>query len=401
MKSSKPRFRYFLSQANSPVQENGKIWNASLPMHRGRPGKQLRKADGISYGDYFSAARSFLKKNRYQLISSVAAAYFKREIKQKDIQEIHVFLEKHGEFYHPARIEMAVRNLKILFVLNVAISDSGRKYIDKEYRTLQRLNAGSSLSFLPRVYGLGEAVLKTGTDDEIRMFLGEWLEGYQEFHLSHDPTDGKTKIAVWDTDKGKFFLEKRETVELYKYAAKILTWYYNVETFEQIFPWHHAAGDFIIKIQKNKLDMKLVTVRQYASMFEGEWEDKDRDQDAALILEALLIFFLKLSIRMRLDRIDGVGDVIWSDDTAVEGTVEGFFQGMTLKCRHGMVSESNADFFKAYLLSCTKRSLHDLSEAIIKTYNPDAPDRPVIKRNLKRHIELLHRAINNKRLISR
>jgi len=397
MNSNAPRFRYFLSRTNNPVKENSKLWNRSLQIHRHRQEKSLQQAGDISYGDYFSAVRSFLEKDGFQLLSSVASTHLNRITELEDIRGIDLLLVKHGEFYHPSRIEMEVQRKTVSCVINVAISDSGREYIDKEYQTLQRLNAGALLSFLPEVYGLGEISINKDPDKGFRMFLGEWFDGYHEFHLSQDPADGKTGIVVWDSDRGGFFLGKKEELELYTHAAKILTWYYNVETFEQIFPWHHAAGDFIIKIQGDRLYMKLVTVRQFASMFDGEQEDKDPKKDTALILEALLIFFLNLSIRMRLDRIDGVGDIIWSDDTAVEGTVEGFFQGMALKSRHGMVPEAIADFFKAYLLSCTLKSLHELSEAIIKTYNQDSPDRPVIERKIKRHIEFLHRAISDRR----
>lgn len=76
-----------------------------------------------------------------------------------------------------------------------------------------------------------------------------------------------------------------------------MTCYYNAETFEQIFPWHHAAGDFVIKLQKNNMKMKLITVRQYAPMLENKNETakNNTDSDIYLMLEAMLVFFLNLS----------------------------------------------------------------------------------------------------------
>ena len=49
------------------------------------------------------------------------------------------------------------------------------------------------------------------------------------------------------------------------------------------------------------------------------------------MLQALLIFFLNLSIRMRLDRYDGVGDIVWADGLVVQSTLDGFFEGLALK----------------------------------------------------------------------
>ena len=99
------------------------------------------------------------------------------------------------------------------------------------------------------------------------MFLGEWFEGYNEFHISLDPADEKHKIIVWDHEHGNYFLSTDQTKALYRQAAKILTCYYNVETFEQISSWHHAAGDFVLKCQNDEIDLKLITVRQYRPMF--------------------------------------------------------------------------------------------------------------------------------------
>ena len=77
--------------------------------------------------------------------------------------------------------------------------------------------------------------------------------------------------------RGSFFGTQRKvhatchqyrSIEVYRQAAFILTLYYDVETFEQIFPWHHAAGDFVVKADEGAVDVRLVTARQYAPMIE-------------------------------------------------------------------------------------------------------------------------------------
>jgi hypothetical protein len=111
------------------------------------------------------------------------------------------------------------------------------------------------------------------------------------------------------------------------------------------------------------------------------------------MLEAMLVFFLNLCIRMRLDRLNGVGDIAWSDDVAVKGTLKGFFKGLSKKPRIIAFPEPADVFFKKYLLSCKKSDLHDLSVAMLNTYNPAAPELPVIRLNMDKHIEVLHDAI--------
>ena len=133
------------------------------------------------------------------------------------------------------------------FVVNVAISAAGRDCIEREYNCLKRLGNDFSFSSIPEVYGYGKTCVKEG-GHTISMFLGQWFEGFNEFHISHDKADNKYKILVWDSEKGNYFLSPDNTLELYRQAAMILTGYYNIETFEQIFPWHHAAGDFVIRL---------------------------------------------------------------------------------------------------------------------------------------------------------
>lgn len=394
-----PQFEYFLSNAINPVDEHSRIWRSPLPMHR--KASQKTAGTSVTYGEYFFAIRSFLAKDNFHTVASAISRRIKAPVKPEEIKKICVYLEKHGEFYHPARVETLVHGSGISFVLNVAISDAGKNCIKREYRSLERLNGEFPFSFIPEIYGKDE--VHTKDNHKIIMFLGEWFEGFHEFHISSDPTNdpppkNKTeqnqKIIVWDTVKGNFYLSKNQILELYKQAAMILTCYYNMETFEQIFPWHHAAGDFILKLQDDKIDLRLITVRQYAPVIENKEMDKQAG-DIGSILEALLIFFLNLSIRMRIDRIDGVGEMVWAYDIAVEGTIDGFFKGLDQKPLPFSIPQPFSDFFRTYLLSFwTEADLYELSSAMVNACNPKAPDLPVIKRNLKKHIQTLYHAIN-------
>jgi hypothetical protein len=381
-----PQLKYFLSHKKNPVQKNSQIWTDLLPMSR----KQRPNDAGIcvSHGDYFTAVRNFLEQGKSEIITRAVSQYMHREITSQEIKEINIFLEKHGEFYHPARIETLLRGTAIAFVLNVAISDSGKRCIQKEYGLLKQLNEDFPFSFLPKVYGRGRVSI---AGDEIAMFLGEWFKGYNEFHISLDLADQKHKILVWDDEHGSYFLTDDQTKNLYRQAARILTGYYNVNTFEQILSWHHAAGDFVLKCQDNRIDLKLITVRQYRPLFGNDRINKV--PDAELILEALLVFFLNLAIRMRLDRLDGIGEIVWSDDIAVEGTLKGFFEGLALKPPFVSIPGPLMDGFRNHLLSCSQEDLFGLSQAMVDAYHPQSPEIPVIKKNLKRHVKILFNTI--------
>ena len=384
-----PQFNYFLSNKKNQVQKNNEIWKSSIPVSR----KQLKETSGIlfRYGDYFKAARSFLSTNNCKTIIAAVSQITKHRIKLSDIKEINIFQEKHGEFYHPARIETIIEKRKISFVLNLAVSETGRSCMEKEYELLQRLSSKFKYSYIPDVFGKNEIRLDNNLN--VSMFLGQWFEGYHEFHISHERAASRKKILAWDPNCGGFFLSIDQTRKLYRQAAMILASYYDIDTFNQIFPWHHAAGDFVIKIKDDQIDLKLITVRQYAPMFDNDDKIKRKDRDLRLIIEGMLVFFLNLSIRMRLDRLDGVGDIVWSDDCAVEETLKGFYQALTLKPQVHVIPAPQADFFFDYLSALPRSQLYDLSLSIADAYNPLSPEVPVIKNHLKSHVDSLYHSI--------
>jgi hypothetical protein len=377
------------------VSEKDTVWKTPILLSRKQINRHLTKETGISisHGDYFHAVRSFLMQNRFETLTPAVAHHLNRDIRPEEIEEIRIVLEKHGEFYHPARIEVVGYGKVISFVVNVAVSHVGNEYILKEFRLMQRLNTDFQHSFIPNVYGEGEVPIKGG-DLILRMFLGEWFEGFNEFHITRDNTDEKLKLIVWDPVYSNFFLSEDQAKELYSQAAMILTYYYNIETFEQISLWHHAAGDFVVKLQDGEIDLRLITVRRYAPMF-GEIEVQEEASASQLMLEALLVFFLNLTIRTRLDRLDGIGDLVWSDNIAIEGTLRGFFRGLALKSKDGLMPEQLVDFFQNYLLRCTEADLFDLTQAIVDQYNPRTPEMPVVTENIKEHTAVLYRAIHH------
>jgi len=380
MPAINPEFACYLYNTENPVTEDKESWTNPLPVNRlsERP-----KQDNITHGDYFSAIKDFLTKDNYknlfQTISSDSQYKTSDEIKF-----IRIILEKHGEFYHPARIDALLSSFSFSFVINLAVSGHGKNCIEQEYELLNSLAEKFPFSFVPQVYALGKGLALNG--QQFPMFTGEWFEGYFEFHISAK----ENKIQVWDAEPGNTFLSSEQSLNLYRQAAMILTCYYDLETFAQIFPWHHGAGDFVVRVSEKGIELKLITVRQYEPLILIDEDEKDE----RIVLEALLIFFLHLSIRMRIDRLDGVDELAWADDIAVKGTIDGFFQGLSLLLIDSVFPENLTDIFLKYLMAVSEEDLLGTAETIYHTYPFHAPELDFIRQNLKSHINVLVNIIN-------
>ena len=179
-------FEFFLDHTESPVNKGGSLWNKPLPMDR--RGSQPASVRPVTYGDYFCAVRTFLARKRFASIIAAVSERLKRDVGAADIEKIQILLMKHGEFYHPARVEAHVGGGSVPFVLNVAVSEAGRRTIKGEYQILKCLRSEISEAFLPAVYTQGD--IRIPDSFEFSMFLGEWLRGFHEFHISLDPADG-------------------------------------------------------------------------------------------------------------------------------------------------------------------------------------------------------------------
>jgi hypothetical protein len=182
-----PRFSFFISYSKEPVTQDSPIWHEPIPLRLDTLIKHDGHGESISHAAYFRAARSFLEANSFEVITRAVSRQLNRDVTASDIEEIRIRLEKHGEFYHPSRIETVVNQQQLSFVLNVAISETGRRFIEAEFHLINRLNTEQPLHYLPQAYGLGRADGLNG--ESFAMFLGQWFEGYHEFHTSFDPVD--------------------------------------------------------------------------------------------------------------------------------------------------------------------------------------------------------------------
>jgi hypothetical protein len=334
---------------------------------------------------YFDAVHTYLTSNGFESLLESAALSANSPVKLNEINKIDVILAKHGEYYHPSCVVVDRKEHRISLALNVALVSKGRQILSKEYRTFQHLNTVYPWSFLPQVYACGDVMM--ANREKVSMFLGQWFDDFHEFHWTRNPGSGNQTLVLWDPDMGSRPLTIDQAAVIYEQAAKILTAYFNLMTFEQIFAWHHAAGDFIVNVDRGEPQVKLITVRQYSPLFDQV------EPDLETIVQGLQVFLFNLSLRMRLDRLDGVGEMTWAPNLTVMASVRGFFSGLALQLAAHDLPPEMAHYVNTYLRSLSISGLTDGLGAVAATYDPATPGLDLIKNHLKSHAAVLRDAL--------
>ena len=137
----------------------------------------------------------------------------------------------------------------------------------------------------------------------------------------------------------------RRLPQSHRQVAHILTSYLDLESFEAIGSWHHAAGDFVVRDGPGEAGVRLVTAREFRPVFGRP------PSDVQGLLNACLVFLLQLSLRTRLDRLDGTGDMAWSGPEAIGATVDGMLAALAQKPFPEGLPLPFAGLFERYL--CT------------------------------------------------
>lgn len=369
--------RYLCATPQGPVPFEREGLASFLPLTRSQAG--IGASQGITYGSYLEAVTAFLH-NHGQDFSEAVSRRFDSETRR--VSAVDIIAEKHGSDYHPARVTVSSGDLKCSFVVNVALAERGKLWMDKDFALLRRLNEKIRPSFIPEAYFKGEQTVSSedGTSGESRMFVGEWFDDFHEFHLRADCGNDAPGLRLWDFSRGFRELSERQENEIYKRAAYILTWYYDPDTCEEIFPWHHASGDFVASIGRDSVDVRLITVRQYAPRVQlAGRSELDR-------LQALLFFLANLTIRMRLDRFDGIGEIAWAGTGCVAACVQGFMEALRRKASGGLCDRRIAAAFLEFARELSPADLTDIFRLVVESYHDGAPDVPVIIENLPDHI---------------
>ena len=331
---------------------------------------------GATYGDYVEAVATLLEKR--EVMESLCDAV---GMVAGEVAGVAVAILKHGHFYHPAKITLENKEEeKAHLVINLAVTPEAEACLEREFEVFGHLTGRSDS--LPCMF-LKESLEHKGR--QMMAMVGEWLEGYWEFHQTE--THGEREVVVWAGETHRYISGTAESL-IYSQAAEILTELYNPLTFEAVQPWHHAAGDFVVNISGETPDVKLITVRQYTPMIElDEVEPED-------YLEGTLFFLMLLSIRNRLDRLDGIGEAAWVEGDVVKATVDGFFKGLSGRVDIGPFEGSFAEWVCIYLKKQDKEDLLGCAGAVIGSLNPGASEMALISEKIQEHISELAAALS-------
>jgi hypothetical protein len=348
----------------------------------------------LTLGDYFEAIKAFILKDYGKSLTVLLRKRLDESTGPDHITKLLIRSEKHGVLYHLASVEFFIDDQTIKYAVSTAISERGKAWLNREYDLLRYMGETFNLPYLPKVYVKGQIEHQVGTRKEsLSMFLAEWFEDYHEWHLSIDEKGKGQKLCIWDQQGGHRFATKKESFEIYKQASKILTLYYDTRNYSQIYPWHHAAGDFVVKTKDGKVQVKLTTARKYGPVMAFLEEEQINP------LVAIIYFFLNLTIKMRLDKLDGTGEVAWAGDFSVGAAIEGFFESLRIKETQGKYHLGKVEHFIILLKAFSEEELNQLYQPLLEFYRgEDSEDFSVIKRNLESHTSSLNRVIQSFRL---
>lgn len=267
--------------------------------------------DGVTYGDYFDALAGFLRGEAAPALAALAAETLGGPLPEP--REMVLRAEKHGALYHPASVELAYPDGRTFRggVL-AAATPLARAVLANEAAWLNRLRERLGEPLLPRV-------LAAAGDGPLALALVEWFAGFCEFHL-----DSAGTVQLWDYGRGITPLAPAQARDLYGRAGYILGRCYDPGSGGRVFPWHHAAGDFVARPAArggDRMDVRLTTVRDFGPA-------QDPEDGEADPLAAFAAFVLETTLRLRLDRVDGVGDPAWLPAGCMEAGLSGVLAGV-------------------------------------------------------------------------
>lgn len=390
-----PPFRFTLSTAQTPVVAGTPLWETSLPTNRatagGRSGEAADHAGAsITYGAYFSALQNTLAADRCAALCEAIAGITQTSTRFECIEKVEIQLLKHGHFYHPACVVVIVAGVTHHLALNAALTPDGIALLPKETAALDTLAQQEGFISVPRVLARGCCAQADGQDWQ--WFLTPWFDGFHEFHLTR-LEGGRQAVTVWDGAQKPTVLNHAQTAALLEGAARILTIAVNPHTLAHIFPWHHAAGDFVVRLDAaGHPQVRLVTVREYQPLLPPNPDLAEGEDNAALerLLYALLLLVIQTALRLRVDRLDGVGEIALYPVSVVSAICRGCLDGIGQMCRRWNLPPELDLAAREYLSSPTLEELRQLSTAVVGGFAEGSLERKAFAPHFDAHVKALH-----------
>lgn len=395
-----PPFRFLLSADHTPVVPGTPLWKAPLPTSRGAagglPGETATNVDGpVSYGAYFSTLQETLAADHCAALCKALARTTRASMAPEQIERVEIQLLKHGHFYHPACVVVFVAGVAHSLALNLALTSDGIALLPKETAALAELAGQGGLDSLPQVLAQGECASAEGK--LWRWFLAPWFEGFHEFHLTR-VAGGCEAVTVWNGAPGPTLLNAAHTDTLLEGAARLLATAFNPHTLAHVFPWHHAAGDFVVRLGPGgQPQVRLITVRDYQALLPSiECEDTD-GEDAFLerLLYALLLLVVQVALRLRVDRLDGVGEIAVHPASVLTAICRGCLAGIVQMCRRWSLPRELSLAVQAYLGTPSRDDLSQINAAVVGGFAPGSEERETLGPYLQEHVKALHEALQS------
>ena len=343
----------------------------------------------MALGDYFSAVRDFILHDKGKQLVHLLTHIWDKKVELEDIGKVIIRYEKYGSLYQIVSVEVFWQDRQIKFAVSTAISNEAKETLGREFDIIQHLYYQKGLPYIPRAYYKYMIGLQNKEMTEtILMTMSQWFENYHEWHFSRDDNNVE-HILIWDME-GYRFASDYEADEIIRQSSKILTLYYNSDNYCRIYPWHHGAGDFIVKTGDESIDVRLVTIRGYEPIAFPNNEEK------ADVLKALILFFFDTTIKMRLDKYEGVGETYWAGSSVLKAVLEGFLDALKIKDLEGDLSGLKIEDVIDKLMSFDKDGIEALFSLCIDQYSMHDPsDYEVIQTHFKNHISELHQVFQN------
>jgi len=116
-------------------------------------------------------------------------------------------------------------------------------------------------------------------------------------------------------------------------------------------------------------------------------------------LLALIYFFLNLTVKMRLDKLDGTGQTAWAEETTLKAATVGFFEALQMMEAEGRYGLGKPGDLHALLKSFGPQELGTLFNGLADLYQEEDPsDLLVIQKHWGDHIKGLFEALQDRRL---
>jgi len=337
----------------------------------------------LTLGNYLDSIEDFIFTKALHTIP---------DLEERDpVRCLKIRSEKQGIFYHVLSIEIQLETRTLRAVLNVAISDEGRSCMLREYETLSFLFREFPYHYIPEPYCLHESVIACQDKCQpVSYMLAQWFEGFHEWHVSDKEGERGRLLFIWDTDKGHRPAQPEEAFAIIRQASRIATLYFDPVTGREIHPWRHAAGDFIVRTSGGFTEARLITARNYLSVIK-----EPPDNEAGKILHTIYFLF-HLLVFARLDRILGVGEIVWMDTFMLEAALSGFFEAIEERKdeleRPGILRSELIDILKSF----ERDELAAIHESLFSYYPlEDREEQNALERGLASHIDDLFLVLRN------